>query len=62
MKKGSFLYFILGVFSLMVSWYFNKSVVWLIIHWLIWPLYLLWCLITGHFSDGQLMDIINYYF
>ena len=61
-KNGSVLYFLLGVFAIMTSWYFNHSVLLAIIHYFFWPLYLLIELLEGKFSGGGFMAIIHYYF
>ena len=60
MKK--YVYLISGIFMLMVSWFLNHSVILAIIHYLFWPIYLVYCLLTGKFADGGLMEIINHYF
>lgn len=51
-----------SIFAVMVSWYFNHSVLWAIFHFLFSWIYLLYCLIIGRFADGGFMEIINHYF
>lgn len=53
---------IINIFAVMVSWYFNKSVLWAIFHWIFGLLYLIYSLLIGRFADGGFMEIINYYF
>ena len=65
-KSGSSLaniiWFALDVLAVMISWYFNKSVLWAIFHFIFGPLYLIYSLIIGRFSDGVFMEIMNSYF
>jgi hypothetical protein len=53
---------LINIFAVMVSWFFNHSIFWAIIHWIWGPIYLLYCLIIGRFADGGLMEIIQHYF
>lgn len=53
---------VIRIFAIMVSWYFNKSILWAIFHYMFGLIYLLYCLLIGRFSDGGFMNIINYYF
>ena len=53
---------VINLFSVMVSWYFNKSVLWAIFHWVFGLFYLIYSLLIGRFADGGFMEIINYYF
>lgn len=62
MKKGKIGYLVVSIFAAMTSWFLNHSVLWAIIHYTIGPIYLIYSLFTGIFSDGGLMNIINYYF
>ena len=52
----------LNVVAVMVSWYFNKSIIWAIVHWIFGPLYLLYSLLNGRFTNGSIIDIFNSYF
>lgn len=61
-KNGSILYFILGIYTLMISWYYNHSIVLLIVHYIFWPLYLLYALLTGNLDDGMWRKIPESYF
>ena len=53
---------IINIFAVMVSWYFNHSVLWAIFHFFIGWIYLLYSLLIGRFADGGFMEIINSYF
>jgi len=61
-RDKSIIYFILGIYALMVSWYYNHSIFWLIIHFIFWPIYLLYELITGHLSHDMWKIIPESYF
>jgi|TARA_B100001094_G_C18171224_1_gene795207 hypothetical protein len=50
------------VLAILVSWYFNKSLLWLVIHYLFGWIYLIYILLMGGFSNGGITDIINFYF
>jgi hypothetical protein len=61
-RNYSLLYFILGIYSLMVSWYYNHSIFYLIIHWIFWPIYLVYELLKGHLSHDMWKHIPLSYF
>lgn len=64
MKKrdSSIVYFLLGLYTLMISWYYNHSVLLLIIHYIFWPIYLLYELLTGQLSHDMWKKIPESYF
>jgi len=51
-----------GVLAVMVSWYFNKSILWAIFHYIFGWIYLLYSLLIGRFADGGFMEIMDSYF
>lgn len=53
---------LLNLFSLLVSWYINKSILWGIVHYILGAYYLIYCIITRVFSDGEFVKMFNYYF
>ena len=61
-RDKSIIYFLLGLYSLMVSWYYNHSIVLLIRHYIVWPIYLLYELLTGHLSHDMWKHIPASYF
>lgn len=62
-KNGSGLvYFLLGIYALMISWHYNHSVILLIIHYIFWPIYLVYELLTGNLSHGLWRSIPESYF
>ena len=61
-RDGSILYFILGIYSLMISWYYNHSILLLLIHYLIWPLYLVYEILSGNLSHDMWKTIPASYF
>jgi hypothetical protein len=52
----------LQVSAILVSWHFNKSILWAIFHFFCGWFYLLYRLISGSFTNGGFMEIINSYF
>ncbi len=61
-RNYSLLYLILGIYSIMVSWYYNHSIILLILHWIFWPIYLLYEVLTGHLSHDMWRHIPLSYF
>jgi hypothetical protein len=41
-RNSSILYGILGIYSLLISWHYNHSILLLIIHYIFWPIYLIY--------------------
>ena len=61
-RESGFLYFLLGIYSMLISWYYNHSIFWLIIHWIFWPIYLIYEILTGRLSHGMWKEIPMSYF
>ena len=53
---------LVGIVSVMVSWYFNKSFLWAVFHYVFGWIYLLYSLLMGRFADGGFMEIMESYF
>ena len=52
-RETSILYLVLGLYTLMISWYYNHSIILLIIHYIFWPVYLIYELLIGHLAHGM---------
>jgi len=61
-KSGGLIYFLLGIYAAMISWFYNHSIILLIIHVIIWPIYLIYELLTGNLSHGMWRSIPESYF
>jgi hypothetical protein len=61
-QNGSIVYFLLGIYSLMISWHYNHSILLLILHYIFWPIYLVYELLVGHLSHGMWKTIPMSYF
>jgi len=61
-KSGGLIYFLLGIYAAMISWFYNHSILLLIIHVIIWPIYLVYELLTGNLSHGMWRSIPESYF
>lgn len=61
-RDSSIIYFILGLYTLMISWHYNHNWVLLLIHWIIWPVYLVYELLIGHLSHDLWKTIPLGYF
>lgn len=61
-RDKSIVYFLLGIYALMVSWHYNHSILFLIIHYIFWPIYLIYELLIGHLSHGLWKEIPLSYF
>ena len=62
MRNSGFIYFLLGIYAMMISWYYNHSIFFLILHWIFWPIYLIYALLTGKLSHDMWRDIPLSYF
>jgi hypothetical protein len=61
-KGGGLIYFLLGIYTAMISWFYNHSILLLIIHYLLWPVYLIYELLIGHLANGMWKTIPESYF
>jgi hypothetical protein len=61
-RDSGILYAILGLYTLMVSWYYNHNFILLIIHWVFWPVYLVYELLIGHLAHDMWKTIPQSYF
>jgi hypothetical protein len=61
-RDTSILYLVLGVYSLMINWYYNHSIIDLLISYIFWPLYLIYELLVGHLAHGMWKEIPLSYF
>lgn len=59
---GAIIYLILRVLAVMVSWFYNKSILWAIFHFFFGVIYLIYRLLIGSFANGGFIEIINFYF
>jgi hypothetical protein len=57
----SILVFASRVLAVLVSWYYNSSILWAIFHFIIGPFYIIYSLLMGRFVDGNITTIINSY-
>ena len=61
-RSGGLIYFLLGIYTAMISWFYNHSILLLIIHYLLWPVYLIYELLIGHLANGMWKTIPESYF
>jgi hypothetical protein len=61
-RHGGIIYFILGIYAVMISWHYNHSILLAIIHYIFWPIYLVYEIITGHLSHDLWKTIPESYF
>jgi hypothetical protein len=61
-REGSIVYFILGIYTVLISWYYIHSILLAIIHYLLWPIYLMYELLIGHLAHGMWKIIPQSYF
>ena len=52
---------IINVFALMTSWFFNKSILWAIFHFVFGFWYVVYRLMIGSFKGGGFLEILNNY-
>ena len=60
-NRTGLIYFLLGIYALMISWHYNHSIILLIVHYIFWPIYLVYELLTGHLSGDQWRTIPESY-
>ncbi|MEP6746452.1 MAG: hypothetical protein ABJB86_01930 [Bacteroidota bacterium] len=61
-KNGGIIYFLLGIYTLLISWHYNHSFFYLIIHYIFWPVYLVYEILQGHLSHDMWRTIPESYF
>ena len=61
-RDKSIIYFLLGIYAMMVSWHYNHSILLVIIHWIFWPIYLVYELLIGHLANDMWKIIPLSYF
>ena len=61
-RDSSLLYLFLGLYSLMINWYYNHNLIILLLGYIFWPLYLVYELLIGHLSHNMWKDIPLSYF
>jgi hypothetical protein len=61
-KNGSILYFLLGIYAILISWHYNHSVLLVILHYILWPIYLVYEILIGHLSHDLWRTIPESYF
>jgi len=62
MRNRSVIYFLLGLYTAIISWHYYHSIVWLIIHWVFWPISLLYFLLTGKLAHWEWLNIPKHLF
>lgn len=61
-RDSSIIYGILGIYAVLVSWFYNHSIILAIIHYIIWPVYLIWELLNGRLAHDMWRKIPQSYF
>jgi hypothetical protein len=61
-RDTGILYSILGIYTLLISWYYNHSIILLIVHYIFWPIYLLYELLKGNLANDMWRIIPESYF
>ena len=61
-RDSSILYLVLGIYALMVNWYYNHNLIYFLFAWIFWPLYLVYELLTGGLAHGMWKEIPLSYF
>lgn len=50
------------IVAVLVSWFYNQSLLWGIIHYFLGWVYIVYLILSGDFSNGGLGEVIKYYF
>jgi len=61
-RDSSIVYGILGIYAILISWFYNHSILLLIICYIFWPIYLIYELLIGHLAHGMWKEIPLSYF
>jgi hypothetical protein len=61
-RDSSIIYFALGIYTLMVNWYYNHNLIYLLLAYIFWPVYIIYELLTGGLSHGMWKHIPLSYF
>lgn len=61
-RDTGILYSILGIYTILISWYYNHSILLLIVHYIFWPVYLLYELLKGNLAHDLWRTIPASYF
>ncbi|HXB32805.1 MAG TPA: hypothetical protein VNV35_05265 [Puia sp.] len=61
-RTSGIIYFLLGLYTLMISWHYNHNWILLLIHYIFWPVYLVYELLVGHLSHDLWRTIPEGYF
>jgi hypothetical protein len=61
-RDKGIIYFILGLYTIMISWFYNHSILLAIWHWIFWPIYLIYELLIGHLAIDMWKNIPMSYF
>jgi hypothetical protein len=61
-RDSSIAYFVLGIYTLLINWYYNHSIILLILSYLFWPVYLVYEILIGHLSHDMWKTIPEHYF
>ncbi|GAC1438703.1 MAG: hypothetical protein NVSMB63_02800 [Sediminibacterium sp.] len=61
-NNSGILYFLLGIYTLLISWHYNHSILLLIVHYIFWPIYLVYEILVGHLSHDLWKTIPLSYF
>lgn len=61
MRNNSIIYFLLGMYAVLVSWYYNHSIFLAILHYIYWPIYLIYELFQGNLANGMAEKILRSY-
>ena len=49
------------IVAVLVSWFYNQSLLWGIIHYFLGWVYIVYLILSGDFSNGGLGKVINFY-
>jgi len=62
MRSGSITYLLLGLYAVMINWYYNHNVIDVILSYIFSPFYLIYAVLNGNLSHGMWYEIPNSYF
>lgn len=56
------IYLAIGIYTVMINWYYNESIICAILTWIFWPAYLIYSILSGHLAHGAWLSIPQSFF
>jgi hypothetical protein len=61
-RDTSIIYFLLGIYAVLINWHYNHNIILAIICYIFWPIYLIYAILHGDLAHGAWKTIPLSYF